>query len=64
MDEQPTVFVVDDDPAMLASVTRSLTKRGYKVEEYKTGEAFFNSFWPGARGLCRVGLWLARHERP
>ena len=64
MDEQPTVFVVDDDPAMLASVTRSLTKRGYKVEEYKTGEAFLTAFGRGRAGLCRVGLWLARHERP
>lgn len=58
MDEQPTVFVVDDDPAMLASVTRSLTKRGYKVEEYKTGEAFLTAFGRGRAGCVVLDYGL------
>ena len=38
--EAPTVFVVDDDPALLQSMARLLQTTGYRAETYSTAESF------------------------
>ncbi len=44
MNINKTVFVVDDDLAVRTALTRSLSKRGYHVEAYDSGEAFLLAF--------------------
>lgn len=58
MKDQPTVFAVDDDPAMLNSVKRSLTKRGYRVEGYSSGEEFLAAFGTGRPGCIVLDYGL------
>jgi two-component system response regulator FixJ len=58
MNEEPTIFVVDDDPQVLASVTRSLTKRGYKVEGYSSGKTFLDAFSTGRPGCIVLDFGL------
>lgn len=40
---QQTVFLVDDDPAVLRTLPRGLTKRGFNVEAYNSGRDFLNA---------------------
>lgn len=58
MNNQQTVFVVDDDPAMLTSISRSLTKRGYTIEAYSSGEAFLEAFGTGRPGCIVLDFGL------
>ena len=58
MQGDPTVFIVDDDPGMLSSVTRSLTKRGYVVEAFDSGEAFLTAFGDGRPGCIVLDFGL------
>lgn len=58
MNDKQTVFAVDDDPAMLASVTRSLSKRGYTVEGYSSGEEFLEAFGSGRPGCIVLDFGL------
>ena len=44
MDGQPTVFVVDDDPAARASVAAMIEARGVCVETYDSAERFLDRF--------------------
>lgn len=39
-----TVYVIDDDEDIRISLTRSLTKRGYKVESFSSAHNFLNSY--------------------
>jgi FixJ family two-component response regulator len=47
------VFLVDDQPAVLKSLTRLLTAAGYAVQAYHTAQAFLDSGNAGAEG-CLV----------
>ncbi len=38
--ERPTVFLVDDDPAVRASLSLSLASAGYHVESYESAESY------------------------
>lgn len=53
MTGEPTIFVVDDDPAACNSVARSLSKRGYRVEKFLSAQAFLDDFGAGRPG-CLV----------
>jgi FixJ family two-component response regulator len=48
-----TVFVVDDDPAVLKAVARLLTSAGYRVESYRSARQFLDSHDPETSG-CLV----------
>jgi FixJ family two-component response regulator len=49
----PTVFVVDDDPAMRSSLRWLLESEGLAVETFETGEDFLDSCDPSRSG-CLV----------
>jgi len=52
-DPRLTVFVVDDDEGIRASLGRALTKRGYTVETHATAQSFLAGYDGGAAG-CLV----------
>lgn len=54
MMEEPTVFVVDDDPSVRRSVVRLLESAGLRVEGFSSGEAFLERETP--RGPACVVL--------
>jgi FixJ family two-component response regulator len=51
--KKQTVFVVDDDVAVLRSLKRLLGAAGFRAETYESAEAFCDSAVP-ERGLCIV----------
>jgi len=53
MGREPTVFVIDDDPAMRSSLRWLLESEGLAVETYSTGEDFLGSCDPAREG-CLV----------
>ena len=48
----PIVFVVDDDPALLKSLSRLLKEEGWLVETYDSAEAFLARRDPQVRGAA------------
>lgn len=50
---EPTVFVVDDDPAMRESLRWLIESVGLRVETFATGSEFLQHYHP-ARGGCLV----------
>jgi len=50
---EPTVFVVDDDPAMRDSLRWLLQSAGLAVDTYATAEEFLSTYDPGKPG-CLV----------
>lgn len=51
--DEPTIFVVDDDPAVRTSLSNALTARGYRVEAYESATAFLEAIRQGRSG-CLV----------
>jgi FixJ family two-component response regulator len=51
-----TIYVVDDDPAVLDSVRALLGSHGLEVECYSSAEAFLESYDPGRRGCLLLDL--------
>ncbi|MFK7901556.1 MAG: response regulator transcription factor [Nitratireductor sp.] len=45
-----TIFIVDDDNDILTSLSRSLTKRGYKVECFISAQQFLDAFNESSQG--------------
>ena len=43
-EEQPVVFVVDDDPSVLKAIERLLRSAGFKAELFATAEAFLDTY--------------------
>jgi two-component system, LuxR family, response regulator FixJ len=56
MSVEPTVFVVDDDPAVLRSIVGLLTSEGYSVESFEHPESFLQRVDPGRPGCLVVDL--------
>jgi len=52
--QDPTVFVVDDDTALLVAMTGLLSERGWAVERYTDAETFLASVSPDRRGCVIV----------
>ena len=53
-DAEPRVFVVDDDDAVRASLSRLLKANGYRVDAFASGPEFLASAAPGAGPACVV----------
>ena len=53
MRQEPTVFVIDDDPAMRSSLRWLLESEGLSVETFANGEDFLSSCDPDRSG-CLV----------
>ena len=52
----PTVYVVDDDPAMRDSLAFMFTGTGLRVETYASAEAFLEALPAGAQGCLILDL--------
>jgi FixJ family two-component response regulator len=50
MTENPTVFVVDDDPAALESLRWMLEQADFRVKAFRSGREFLDSYRPGETG--------------
>jgi FixJ family two-component response regulator len=71
MSEPQTVFLVDDEPAVLRALSRLLRSEGYTTETFSSGREFMDKYNPGLPGcllmdLCMPGItgldvqqWLA-----
>lgn len=53
MNDNPTVFIVDDDPSFLDALALTLEVAGLRVEAYKSAGAFLNAYSPDRAG-CLV----------
>lgn len=56
----PTVFIVDDDEDIRASLSRALSKRGFEVETYGTAMAFLETFDPARFGCLILDYGLPK----
>lgn len=56
--ENPTVYVVDDDPSCLAAFSQMLTQAGYSVQNYATCELFLADWKPGSFGCLILDAYL------
>jgi len=54
--EEPTVFVVDDDPSVLRSLQRLLRSAGWATETYDSAEEFLRARDPAAAGCVILDL--------
>jgi FixJ family two-component response regulator len=54
----PTIFVVDDDDALLLSLARSLKLRGYMVETFPSAESFLEGHDPSRPGCLILDYGL------
>jgi two-component system CheB/CheR fusion protein len=55
---RPTVFVVDDDPAVRAAIMAVLANDGLQAEAYPNGETFLEAFRNGAEGCLLVDAYM------
>lgn len=56
MNEDATVFVVDDDASVRVALMRLLTAAGYAVEAWDSAEAFLQAFRPEQSGCLLLDL--------
>ncbi|MEE4376227.1 MAG: EAL domain-containing protein, partial [Candidatus Competibacteraceae bacterium] len=55
---EPTVFVVDDDPALIGSLSLLLKASGLRVSTHLSAEAFLDAFQPDQRGCLVLDIRL------
>jgi FixJ family two-component response regulator len=56
--DAPTVFVVDDDEAVLKALTRLLRSSGYEVQPYRSAETFLAAHDPETPGCLLLDVAL------
>ena len=54
----PTVFVIDDDPALRDTMRDLIEREGRPVETFASGEAFLDAYRPGRNGCLLVDARL------
>jgi FixJ family two-component response regulator len=59
MRDEPTVFVVDDDPSVRRSVVRLLESAGLRVEGFESGEAFLAHRRPTGPGCVVLDVRMS-----
>lgn len=55
---EPTVFVVDDDPAVRDAMTLLLTVLGYGVESYASARQFLQNYDPSRPGCLLLDIYM------
>ncbi|HED32841.1 MAG TPA: response regulator transcription factor [Gammaproteobacteria bacterium] len=55
---EPTIFIVDDDPAMRDSLSWLLETIGHPVKTYESAQDFLNNFDPGSPGCLVLDVRL------
>jgi FixJ family two-component response regulator len=56
--EQPTVFLVDDDAAVLSALSRLLGVKGYQVQAYESAERLLEHWSPALSGCLVLDVSL------
>ena len=56
MNNQPTVFVVDDDQAMRNSLKWLIESVSMQVETYDSADAFIQNYYPGRSGCLLLDV--------
>jgi FixJ family two-component response regulator len=56
MNEKRTVFLVDDEPAVLRALSRLLRAEGYRTQVFNSGREFIDKYKPGATGCLVLDL--------
>jgi FixJ family two-component response regulator len=56
MNNKPTVFIIDDDQAVLESLTLLLEQKDFAVEAFDSAEAFLAAFRPAPNSCAIVDL--------
>jgi len=51
-------FVVDDDQAILKSISRLLGAKGYQVKTFQSGKEFLDNRQPGAVGCAIIDMYM------
>lgn len=54
--EQPTVYLVDDDPSVRKALPRGLRRRGLTVEAFDSAQNFLDNYTPGQPGCLILDL--------
>src|SRR5262245_29937103 len=54
-----TTFLVDDDPAVLRSITRLLNAAGYKTKSFSSPQEFLSSHDPAVPGCAIIDLVMS-----
>ncbi|MCA9217853.1 MAG: response regulator [Planctomycetales bacterium] len=58
MSNEPFVFVIDDEPIVLASIVALLKASGFNVNAFASAEEFLDSFEPDQRGCLLLDARL------
>jgi FixJ family two-component response regulator len=58
MNEKRTVFLVDDEPAVLRALSRLLRAEGYRTELFNSGREFIDKYKPGVAGCLVLDLTM------
>lgn len=58
MDTQPTVYIVDDSPEMLRTITGFLRTAGLNVEAYSSAEEFLAAWHPESEGCLILDIQM------
>jgi len=56
MNEKRTVFLVDDEPAVLRALSRLLRAEGYRTQVFNSGREFVDKYKPGAAACLVLDL--------
>lgn len=56
MNEQATVFLVDDEPAVVNALARLLRAKGYTTETFSSGRDFIDRYKPDRGGCLLLDL--------
>ncbi len=54
-----TTYLVDDDPAVLRSITRLLRAGGYKTKSFSSPQKFLSAHDPSVPGCAIIDLVMA-----
>ena len=61
-DKNFTVYIVDDDHAVLKALTRLITTAGYAAKPFASVEEFIVAHDPGLRGCAIVDILMPEHD--
>jgi FixJ family two-component response regulator len=60
MNEDQTVFVVDDEPAVAQAISRLLRSSGYTALSFESAEEFMRSYKPGTPGCLLLDISMPK----
>lgn len=58
MNEQKTVFIVDDEPMVLRGISRVLRAEGFKTESFNSAQEFIDKYNPAVGGCLILDITM------